>query len=321
VGTGSAVANVITGNAGNNTLDGGAGNDTLIGGAGDDTYVVDSTLDVIVEALAAGTDTVNSAVNYTLGANVENLTLIGTALVGTGSAVANVITGNAGNNTLDGGAGNDTLIGGAGNDTYVVDSTLDVIVEAAGAGTDIVNSAVTYTLAANVENLVLSGAGVINGTGSADANVITGNGANNILSGLVGNDSLDGGAGNDTLNGGAGIDTLTGGLGADTFLFDATGTANSDRITDFSVGQGDRIALTASVFLGIGAAGATLTAAQFLSGAIVATATNNNQRILYNTLTGSLLWDRDGSGGNFAPIQFGTLAPVATLTNTQFVLV
>ncbi|MFN5892819.1 MAG: calcium-binding protein, partial [Dolichospermum sp.] len=110
----------------------------------------------------------------------------------------NVITGNSGNNTLDGGAGTDTLIGGLGDDIYVVDSTTDTITENVNAGTDTIQSSVTYTiLAANVENLTLTGTAAINGTGNALNNVITGNSANNTLDGGLGNDALIGGLGND----------------------------------------------------------------------------------------------------------------------------
>lgn len=103
-----------------------------------------------------------------------------------------------GNDTLDGGAGNDTMAGGMGDDTYLVDNAGDVVSEAAGAGMDLVQSSVTHTLAANVENLTLTGAAAINATGNALALMLTGNSGNNALSGAAGNDTMIGGAGNDT---------------------------------------------------------------------------------------------------------------------------
>ncbi|MGO4840418.1 calcium-binding protein, partial [Rhizobiaceae sp. 2RAB30] len=151
--------NVITGNALANTLNGGGGADRLVGGAGNDIYITDGG-DVIVEAANGGIDTVQSSVNYTLGAYLENLTLTGPALVGTGNTLNNVITGNALANTLNGGAGADRLVGGAGNDTYYIDNAGDVVVEAANQGTDRVIASVSHTLAANVENLTLTGTAV-----------------------------------------------------------------------------------------------------------------------------------------------------------------
>ncbi|MGO7909870.1 calcium-binding protein, partial [Rhizobium leguminosarum] len=132
-GTGNALANTITGGAGHDTLNGGAGADMMIGGAGDDTYIIDNAGDSVAENAAAGTDTVKTVLaSYTLAANVENLTYIGTAaFAGTGNDLDNVITGAAaadtlsggdGNDTLNGGAGADSLIGGAGDDTYIVDN-------------------------------------------------------------------------------------------------------------------------------------------------------------------------------------------------------
>jgi len=187
----------------------------------------------------AGTDLVQASINYTLGSNVENLTLTGTGnLSGTGNALANVITGNAGNNvlsglagndtlvgglgndTLDGGVGADTMLGGAGNDTYVVDNVGDVVIENAGEGTDLVQTTLsTYTLGANVENLTFTGAGNFTGIGNVLANAITGGAGNDVLSGGDGNDVLSGGAGDDIFSGGLGNDTLTGGAGNDTVSY------------------------------------------------------------------------------------------------------
>ncbi|MFO1412642.1 MAG: calcium-binding protein [Burkholderiales bacterium] len=198
-GTGNALANTLIGNAANNVLDGGAGSDTLKGGAGNDTYVVDATGDLVTELAAEGTDTVQTGITLTLAANVENLTLTGTAAInGTGNVLANTLTGNVANNILDGGAGSDVLKGGTGNDTYVVDSATDTVTELAAEGTDTVQTAVTLTLAANVENLTLTGTAAINGTGNALANALTGNAADNVLDGATGADAMSGGAGNDT---------------------------------------------------------------------------------------------------------------------------
>ncbi|MBF2027953.1 MAG: calcium-binding protein [Oscillatoriales cyanobacterium C42_A2020_001] len=115
--TGNAASNLLQGLAGNDTLDGGIGADSMVGGVGNDIYVVDNAGDQVFEFTSEGIDLVQSSVSYTLGSNVENLTLTGTDnLTGTGNTLNNVITGNAGNNALAGAGGNDTLLGGAGND-------------------------------------------------------------------------------------------------------------------------------------------------------------------------------------------------------------
>ncbi|QLB18247.1 Ig-like domain-containing protein [Mannheimia granulomatis] len=125
----------IAGGEGDDFINGGLGDDLMFGNQGNDTYVIDSVADVVTEEADQGTDHIYSLVNYTLDANVENLTLIGTtAKNGTGNALNNEIRGNdagnilnglAGNDILIGGLGADTLSGGEGQDTFVFESSLN----------------------------------------------------------------------------------------------------------------------------------------------------------------------------------------------------
>ena len=263
-GTGNSADNSLTGNTGNNVLtggdgkdilDGGLGADTLAGGLGNDTYYVDNAGDVVTEAAAAGADTVNSAVTYTLTINVENLNLMGTAnLNGTGNASANTLVGTSGNNVLDGGAGADTLMGGLGDDTYVVDAAGDVVVENAAGGTDMVRSTITYTLGANIENLVLIGAAYTNGTGNALDNTLIGNAGKNILNGGDGKDSLDGGHG---------ADTMIGGADNDTYYVDNAG----DVVTELTGGGIDTVIASLTFTLGDNVEKLTLTGKGNIAGA------------------------------------------------------
>ncbi len=202
--TGTNVVDRISGFAGDDTLQGGVGADTLVGGNGNDTYVVVDSGDMVTENVNEGIDLVRSSISYTLGANVENLMLIGGAASdGTGNNLDNVLTGNSAINILT---------GGAGNDTYLV-TTGDVVTELTNEGTDTIQSSLTFRLAANVENLTLTGSSAINGTGNSLDNLLIGNSANNTLTGGAGHDTLDGGTGTDTMQGGAGNDTYLVGMG------------------------------------------------------------------------------------------------------------
>ncbi|OQW37750.1 MAG: hypothetical protein A4E20_17585 [Nitrospira sp. SG-bin2] len=193
-------ADQLTGLGGNDRLDGGADADQLIGGTGDDTYVVDNAGDVVTELENEGTDTVQAAVTYQLSANVENLTLTGnTAISGLGNDLDNVLTGNLAANVLTGGVGNDTYVVGAG----------DTAVEFDGDGTDTVETGVSTTLGANVENLTLTGSASLTGTGNELDNVLRADGSVSVLAGGDGNDTyLIGPNGDDDIL----VETVTGGI-------------------------------------------------------------------------------------------------------------
>jgi Ca2+-binding RTX toxin-like protein len=330
---GNNANNTLSGLDGNDTLRGRGGNDVLIGGLGADTmqgdegndvYNVDNAGDVVIETSGNGFDTVQTTVSYTLSANVERLLLTGgPAIDGTGNdqnneivgnEAANALSGLGGNDTLSGGGGNDalnggtgadTMDGGTGNDSYTVDNVGDVVIEASGGGFDTVRSSVSYTLSANVERLVLSGGPAIDGTGNNQNNDIVGNNAANELSGLGGNDTLSGRGGNDV---------LTGGDGDDTFIFNtALGENNVDTITDFEAG-GDSFQLDDAVFTGLSLG--TLSADAFNDGGPV----EADDRIIYDTTTGDLFFDADGSGAQTATL-FATASNLAPLSNTDFIVV
>jgi len=228
-GTGNTLSNVLIGNSAANLLDGGKGSDTLTGGAGDDVYTVDDVGDSITELLGEGFDSVVSSVSYTLGDNLEKLTLTTNAKINaTGNALDNTLIGNNAANKLNGGKGLDSMIGGNGNDVYTVDNTGDSITELAGQGVDSVSSAVSYTLGDNLENLSLIGNKAIDGIGNSLNNSLKGNSAANTLSGDAGADSL---------SGADGADTLTGGLGKDKIILTET-TAATDKVV---VAAGDSL--------------------------------------------------------------------------------
>lgn len=239
---GPATGTVIEGNVTGGTptenddiLTGSGGLDTMAGGKGDDTYYVNKTGDVITENPGEGMDQVFASAKYELGANVEKLTLTGTANInGYGNELDNVLIGNsaantlegldgadalfgaggndslkggAGNDSLDGGVGADTMVGSTGDDTYIVDNDGDVVTEKSDngqGGYDRVFSSVSYEILDEVEELTLTGNANLNATGNSGANTLNGN------------------AGNNTINGGAGADIMKGGLGDDTYYVDNT---------------------------------------------------------------------------------------------------
>lgn len=311
--TGGTSADALSGGLGNDTLIGGTGSaNTLVGGQGDDIYVVAAAGDSVVEAAGEGNDTVQTALgSYMLSTNVENLTYTGAgSFVGVGNGGDNVITGGTGSDQLGGGAGNDTfnggtgaanqLVGGLGDDLYVVQVAGDTTIENAGEGTDTVQTALsTYTLQANVENLVYTGGSV--------ALVAVGNGSDNVITGGSGNDQISTLGGNDTIIGGSGNDLIQGGAGNDIFRY-LGGETGLDRILDFTSGS-DRISLSAAGFTQTG----TLT---FETGSAATTA---NSTFLYNSVTGIVSYDADGNGAG-AAVQLAQLNAGLSLTLADFVI-
>jgi Ca2+-binding RTX toxin-like protein len=308
--TGGGGNDALAGFAGNDILDGGTGADVTLGGTGDDWYFVDNVGDIVVEAVGEGTlDRVFASVSYTLtaGAEIEILSTNnhgGTGAINlTGNALANAIYGNAGDNVLDGAAGADTLVGWAGNDFFYVDTAADIVVEAAGQGSDRVFASVSYTLGAgaSVEMLTTDfhpGTNAINLTGNELANVIFGNAGVNILDGKGGNDVLIGNA------------------GADSFAFTtALGAGNVDEIADFAPGS-DKLLLDDAVFTAIGGLGA-LNANAFVTGTAAGDA---DDRIIYDSATGQLFYDADGNLSG-AAVLFATLDGHPAITANDFAVI
>ncbi len=298
----------IYGNAGANVLRGGGGTDFLLGGFGDDTYYVTDGREIIFEAAGEGRDIVYTGLSHALagGSHVEILSAI--SLSGTdalnfgGNELDNYIFGNAGSNILYGGGGLDNLIGGGGDDTYYILGGNEILAETAGGGRDIAYTDVSYTLTqgANVE---LLSAASLGGTQAID---LTGNA---IANGIYGN------AGANTIDGKSGADYLSGGGGADSFAFTThLGGGNVDTLADFASGL-DRILLDDAIFAGI--APGALAAGAFVTGAA---ATDIDDRIVYDSVTGQLFYDLDGSGAGSA-VQFASVAAGTVLAASDFAVI
>jgi Ca2+-binding RTX toxin-like protein len=334
-GSGNAMDNVITGNdfanylygfGGDDVLDGKGGGDFLVGGFGNDTYIIDSLEDSIEERFNAGTDTVRIRIGgsglYKLPKHVEAAVLEeDVSFSVSGNELANSILGNSLNNTcwgmsgddylsgfegsdelnggvgndfIDGGPGDDLLVGGLGNDYYVVDTSADSVVELIAQGQDLVRATCDYALPANIETLVLAGAANISGTGNSSNNLIQGNTASNIL------------------DGGSGVDTLIGLSGSDVFVFSTLSSfsvSKADRITDFTSGE-DTIRIGAKA-LGVESTnGFTFAATKGFSA--LTTALRTPTSIVYDSSTGYLYWNQNGSVAGSG--QGGILAVIANKT-------
>ncbi len=315
---GNELSQQIYGNNGDNQLTGGGGGDILVGNGGNDFFFVGDTRDVVFESAGGGTDRVFASLSYTLsaGAEVETLSTdfnVGTAAINlTGNALVQGIYGNAGANQLNGGGGADSLVGFGGDDWYFIVDGRESVFESTGGGNDRIFTSVDYHLQAGAEVELLTtdfhaGTAAIDITANELANTIYGNAGNNIL---------DGGAGKDLLFGNGGADTylfstaLNTGAGAS---FDSLATtANVDQINAFS--SDDRIGLDAARF---GLTPGALPAGAFVNGTA---AMDADDRIIYDSSTGALLFDADGNGAGAAQL-FAYINGPFSLDASFFVIV
>ncbi len=280
---GEAGNDVLIGGSGNDALNGGDGSDTLFGGGGNDVLKGDRGADIIRGQ--GGQDTIN------------------------GGGGGDKLFGNGGNDTIRGGAGNDEINGGAGHDRIFGQGGSDTI--QGGGGRD--------TIFGNFGNDTIRGGGgndTINGGGGSDK--IFGQKGSDELNGGGGRDKLFGQGGNDTLNGGTGRDQLHGGGGDDTFVFNTKlAKSNVDEVDDFSR-RDDILHLENRIFRGLEEG--DLDPSRFVANNS-GNAQDASDRVIYETDTGSLYYDRDGSGGQYQAIKFAVLDSGMNLTADDFFII
>ena len=298
----STSTDVIYGSQSNDYLQAKAETDLIYGGAGNDTIIG------------------NDSANYLNGG--QNADFI------YGAAGQDTVVGGSGNDSIDGGQGNDKLYGGNDNDTLnggkgFGNDTID-----GGSGIDTVSylnitSGVSVNLnTTSAQNTGGAGTDTIinieNVAGGSGSDTLTGNSGNNVINGREGDDNLSGGAGNDTIYGGLGKDVLTGGAGKDIFVFDSlpNKSTNVDKITDFNPIH-DTIWLDNSVFTKL--IDGALSSTMFRSN-VNAKALDGNDYLLYNSQTGALSYDADGSGVGEA-VQIAQLGTNLALTSSDFFVI
>ncbi|MDZ8134870.1 MAG: calcium-binding protein [Nostoc sp. DedQUE04] len=348
--TGTNYDDYLVGSTGNDTLRSGNGNDTIDGGTGEDfldislskgnhllnggdgndslrawSYIYDEFGNV-VEGSISGDNTLNGGIgNDTLnvyGSTDDNL-LDG----GDGNDFLSAFSGysSLGNNTLNGGVGDDTLNvfgssahildGGDGNDSLIASYETGNNLLDGGNGNDFLFAD------ASGHNTLNGGVGddTLNVNGSR-ANILDGGDGNDslIASDATANNTLKGGNGNDTLIGGKGNDWLFGEGGTDTFVFNSF-NEGLDLIRDFgAVNEPNEIIQVSAAGFSGGLSAGVLKASQFTLGE---SATTSSQLFIYNSTTGALFFDSDGSAGAFTQVQFAGLSPGLSLTNNNFVVV
>ena len=280
---------ILEGNEGNDTIVGGRGGfDNMFGGEGND--LLDDRLDDIPAAFSEG------GANFAGGAGDDTVF---------GGAADDLIQ-------LDGNYGRDSIDGGAGRDSVSFESAESAVVVNLAAGTAS-GGGPGGTGSATLIRIENAYGGVFDDrlTGNGGANVLSGAeffespfvpDGNDTLMGLAGHDTLLGGTGNDWLQGGTWSDTLTGGAGADSFVYAEAGSNQVDQVTDFAAGI-DELLFENAALTALGEEGAWAPGDERFHSAPGATSGHDaDDRLIYNTSTGSLYYDADGSGSGAAQI-------------------
>ena len=353
---GGAGDDVLTGNHASNRIIGGGGDDILIGGGGDDILTggagVDTARYVLLRSAYVVSDVGDGSwsVAATAGQDGRDIlwtiewlqfadgrlhiaagTLSSTPLAVTGSIVgtdgADRLTGSADADLLEGLDGNDTIRGGDGDDILIGGAGSDRLNGGDGFDTAVYDAAVTVNLSRprssagdalgdtyiSIEAFQFGdGADTFLGQNAADTAL--GGGGNDALTGGGGADTLNGGDGDDILTGGAGRDLLTGGAGADRFVFASTGD-RGDTIADFDAA--DILQFAARAF---GRPGALVPGETLIVDDEPVSVLWRKATFLFDTDTGALSWDRDGTGRAKA-VTVATLTGVTTLDASDFVFV
>ena len=336
----------LDGASGGDTLVGGSGNDTYIVYAGD--VLSDSGGSELVISNASWTLASGFENLVLVGTDPNSGTGNGSANQMTGNSAGNSLFGNGGNDTIvggdepfdeswfdpvdavdmiNGGSGNDRMYGGTGSDGFILSGDYGQDTIDGGAGPDLLFAGGSRALVVDLAAGTATGGGssgsatLVNVEGAAGgrfADRLLGNSADNLFMGRAGNDSMSGGDGNDHLMSEQGSDTLTGGFGADEFRFAApAGTADADRITDFASGS-DKIVLDGSFgSYHEGAASAFGDFApvdeRFYAAPNASAAHDDTDRVIYDTWSGRLYYDADGSSGGAPALLMATLQGAPTL--------
>jgi len=253
------------------------------------------------------------SVSIAFGATIENAIGGSGADTITGNAAANDLSGGGGRDVLTGGGGDDILRGGAGTDTALFNGPASGYswVQNPGGSWTVTSALVGTDTLHDIEWLQFSNTRVQIGTA---VNVIGGTPGADRLTGTADEDRFEGLAGNDTLNGGTGRDLLTGGAGADRFVF-ASASSLGDTIADYDAA--DLLQFAARAF---GRPGALVLGQTLIVDDTPASVLSRKATLLFDTDSGALSWDRDGTGRAKA-VTVATLTGVTTLDASDFVFV